>query len=158
MSLKDHPQFSRVMGEVNSGQLSISAGASELGVPYKTFWNHVQSHIELSSAMKGEDNDIVSLRDLVRKVKEKTMSMLEKFDEVDKRIIPSYVREVRQLIVDINRIALNQLGSPKIIIQNFMNQQVEMQTFLLEELCPEDKAKLLDYLEQSHDNEIQVKP
>lgn len=156
MSLKDHPQFNRVITEVNAGRMSISKGASELGASYKPFWDLVQTGITDLAKSTDKHDDITILRDLMLKVKDKTEAMLTKFDEGDKRIIPLYVREVRQLIVDVNRIALEQLGSPKIIIQNFMIQQVQMQTFLLEELCDECKDKLLNYLETAQETTAKI--
>jgi len=37
--------------------------------------------------------------------------------------------------------------SPTVLVQNVMNVQTEMQTFLLQNLCPECKKKFIKYLE-----------
>lgn len=153
MAIEQHPHYQQIIDEVQSGKTSIRQAAQDLGLSYTDFWRHVNKLVSDKKIVSNpdRDSDIILLREILYDLRDKTKDMMSVFEQNDKRILPAYVREIRNLVMDVNKLLLDQLGSPRIIIQQFMNQQTELQTFMLEELCSDCKAKVLKHFEKKNE-------
>jgi hypothetical protein len=147
------------MTKVFQGKMTYVEAAKELGLPQSTVWHCFTTHWEVVSTEEG-----VALRlkqahemdDFVSILKEHIMLFINRLNEAKKLPVSSYnERAVTQLSSELRAIMRDILefqGKIKtgVLVQlNIMQlQMTKLTSFLLSELCEDDRQKLMKALPQ----------
>ena len=150
MPILDHPQAEQILRQVQEGKLSISEAAQRLGVEYHILWKHLKRREAKRTKVIVEslDEKIQMLGRILEKVEQVVNKLLvSAYTGEGLRYGPNWIRELRSLMKDMATYQQQIVESPTVLVQNVMNVQTEMQTFLLQNLCPKCKKKFIEYLE-----------
>jgi len=154
-----HPKAFEVMTSVFQGKMTYIDAAKALDLPQSTVWHCFTTHWEVVSTEEGvalrlkkaqETGDFVSI------LKEHIMLFIERLKEARRLPVSSYnERAVTQLSAELRALMRDILefeGKLKVgaLVQlNVMQLQMsKLTSFLLSELCEDDRQKLLKALPQ----------
>jgi len=141
-----HRKKDFVEREVLSGRKDIKWGAEQLGVPYQTFWDHLQKHI----AKKEDIEEAVSMEQILDTMIQelwKRFKRIVKLPDSQEREIKAAVDSLNTCIVNLARLRKIITVGPQIQIQQFNLSLTKLIEFLHTELPPEHEAKVIAFLE-----------
>jgi len=145
-----HPRKAEILKALQEGKKTIKQASQELGVEYHELWKYLKRQESASTklAIDTLDEKIRVLSEILEKVKENVHRVLNSAHTGEGlRYGPNWIRELRNLLTDMAKFQSQIVESPMILVQNVVNVQTEMQTFLLQNLCPKCKKKFIEFLE-----------
>lgn len=149
---KGQPGYQRTEKAVLLGTISIMEASKELGVPYQTAWNHFAHHVgkpkvdELKGVQTLQGALEFVARELINRVKELMSLPVSPANEAP---VAKQIETLRRLIETVQKLKGEYSEAPVIKIQQVIMQQDQLISFLLSELNPEDKTKLMNFLERT---------
>lgn len=148
-----NPYATELEKEVWQGKTSAVDAAKKLGMKTDDYWEHLRTHNESSDEVEPvriDTNDPGTVlryltKQLYKRVKILLATPTNGSTSMEKDIA-SQVRLLKDLAMDIAQLEHKIEKSPQILIQNYMTQQQELTTFLVTNLCPHCKEKVINYL------------
>lgn len=129
---------------VLEGKWTVGQAARELGVPYHVMWHHIQHHTTTSGAVVGKP--AVSADDAARILSETVWKLKDTIDVMfaEGRISSSLLRELRELLKDAMQLRAHMVEQQ----MQWKELFEELLQFILTELTPEQRQKIVPILEK----------
>jgi hypothetical protein len=129
------------------GKMTVIEGAKAFGMSYEDYWTHLKQHRQDVEKVDVENLNAL-LRYLSRHLKQRVdMLLAQPVNPLMERGISTQARLLKDIVMDIARLENQIQTTPQIQIQQFIVQQTELTSFLLSELCPICKKKVMSFLE-----------
>jgi len=145
-----HPRRQEIMKALRAGDLTVREAAAEFGVEYHVLWKYLKRHEgePIARDVQSIDEKVQLLNEVLGKVKTNVDRLLLAASTGEAlRYGPAWIRELRSLVEILARLQRQILESPQVLIQNVIQTQTQLQTFLIQNLCSECKRKVIEYLE-----------
>jgi len=143
-SLCSDPRTPEVLYRVQKGEITLQEAARILGVSYKMLWRHVRYHEQLklpetyaTDALQVLGEIKQTLLDILRVLKERS------YDHETIRDIAVAARELRNTILDIEKVSGRLRSAPLVQLQQINILYEELVAFMATELCEECRKKVL---------------
>lgn len=147
-----HKRRDQILAQLDEGSIGVSEAAKEFGVEYHILWKYLRDRTgtPIADSVSSLDEKITMLREVLEKVKDNVEGILVSANTGEGlRYGPNWIRELRNLVGDLAKLQRQIVESPTVLIQNVVQTQTMMQTFLLQSLCPNCKGKLIEFLEKN---------
>jgi len=145
----NHPKADEILAKLLDERITMEDAARELGVSTKTLWRHLKYHVTDADVYKGDIDPLKLLEELALLLKERLDALkgTKKGVYVHERMIAMLVREIRETLMDLERLSGRLKAAPLIQLQQINIQYEKLLAFITTELCEECRKKVIRYLE-----------
>jgi len=145
----NHPKANEILAKLYDEKITLEDAARELGVSPKTLWRHLKYHVTDSDVVDREIDPLKLLEELTLLLKERLDALkgTKKGVYVHERMIAMLVREIRETLMDIEKLSGRLQAAPLIQLQQINVQYEKLLAFITTELCEECRKKVIRFLE-----------
>jgi len=147
-----NPKAPEILAKVWNEEMTLADAARHLGVSYQLLWHHMRFHEGRKPAETSADVDAIAvLREITDILKERLDQLrgLPVGIVVNERMITMLTRDLRETIMDLERLTGRLRSAPLIQLQQINVHYEQLLTFIVRELCSECRKKARKWLEVS---------